>query len=141
MASSSTVSIVASAILLLTSQAAAQGCNSAGEIYVSSFNQFCGASLPSTGGEVYLRKQTKCWICEDIVKGYMKNGMQYLPPSGTNFSPDDRTTHTMGGDFFVFGYDADGIYQGDSAWNDATIGGWPPAYTCTCMNMCPSRCS
>ena len=87
------------------------------------FNQFCSGALPE--GSAELREQSKCWICEDIIRAYL-NDNSYLPPAGTNFSPTS-TTFTLGFDFFVFGYDADGFYQGTPGWNDAGLGGWPPA--------------
>ena len=98
----------------------------AASIYISSFNTFCSGALPE--GSAELREQSKCWICEDIIRAYIGD-MTYLPPAGTNFSPTD-TTFTLGYDFFVFGYDADGFYQGTPGWNDACGAdgcGWPPA--------------
>ena len=58
--------------------------------------------------------------------------MTYLPPAGTNFSPDPSVSHTLGYDFFVFGYDSTGFYQANPGWNDAGLGGWPPAYVGDC---------
>ena len=58
--------------------------------------------------------------------------MTYLPPAGTNFSPDPSVSHTLGYDFFVFGYDRTGFYQANPGWNDAGLGGWPPAYVGDC---------
>ena len=105
----------------------------AASIYISSFNQFCSGSVPS--GTVALREQSKCWICEDTIRAYvngMAAGNAYLPPAGTNFSPDPAVNFTLGYDFFIYGYDSTGYYQGDVGWNDAAIGGWPPAYTGDC---------
>ena len=112
-----------------TSTMAAQAAASAAaSIYVSSFNQFCGGTLPE--GSAELREQSKCWICQDIVQAYLGD-MSYLPPAGTNFSPTG-TSFTLGYDFFVFGYDAGGHYQGTPSWNDAGLGGWPPGYVGDC---------
>jgi hypothetical protein len=90
-----------------------------------------------------VRQQTKCWICEDTVKSYINSmaaGEPYLPPAGTEFSPDPRTNYILGGDFFVYGYDADGIYQAMYAWNDvsSSAAGWPPTLpddkACSCAH-------
>ena len=150
MVSSSVCGLVATiAVLTLQGATETSAQDTASQLYISSFNQFCSGSLPHTD-EFYLRKQTKCWICEDLVKGYVKSkaaGDPYMPPAGTDFSPDPRTTYTLGGDFFVFGYDADGFYQVKPTWNDATQAGWPPPYTCDCKNSydedlssCKSAC-
>eukprot|EP01043_Picozoa_sp_COSAG02_P067292 COSAG02_NODE_10765_length_1862_cov_2.943279_1_plen_339_part_01 len=109
------------------------GTDSGDSIYVSSFNEFCSGALPD--GVTAVREQTKCWICEDVIRAYinsMEAGTPWLPPAGTNFSPDASVQHILGFDFFVFGYDADGNYQGSPAWNDAGLGGWPPAYVGDC---------
>jgi hypothetical protein len=104
----------------------------AASIYLSSFNEFCSGALPD--GVTALREQSKCWICEDVGRAYINSmsGTPYLPPAGTNFSPVTDLMFTLGYDFFVFGYDADGNYQGTPGWNDAGLGGWPPAYTGDC---------
>jgi hypothetical protein len=110
------------------------GGESPGGIYVDSFNQFCSGALPD-GTTTELRQQSKCWVCEDTIRAYisgMADGTPYLPPAGTNFSPDPAVTFTLGYDFFIYGYDADGSYQGSPAWNDAGLGGWPPVYTGDC---------
>jgi hypothetical protein len=109
------------------------GDSSAGAIYVNSFNQFCSGALPE--GSAELREQSKCWICEDVIRAYL-NDNSYLPPAGTNFSPTS-TSFTLGFDFFVFGYDAAGFYQGTPGWNDGGVansdgGFWPPGYTGDC---------
>eukprot|EP01046_Picozoa_sp_COSAG06_P055269 COSAG06_NODE_10110_length_1748_cov_12.577926_2_plen_344_part_01 len=110
------------------------GGDTGGAIYISSFNEFCSGALPS--GVTALREQSKCWICEDIIRAYigqMQSGADlYLPPAGTNFSPDPAVSFTLGYDFFIYGYDADGVYQGTPGWNDGGLGGWPPAYTGDC---------
>ena len=106
------------------------GTDTGGSIYVSSFNEFCSGALPD--GVTAIREQSKCWICEDIIRSYLNGGMSWLPPAGTNFSPDSSVQHILGYDFFVFGYDSDGNYQGTPAWNDAGLGGWPPAYVGDC---------
>ena len=104
----------------------------AASIYISSFNEFCSGELPN--GVTALREQSKCWICEDFIRAYINTmgDTPWMPPAGTNFSPDPSVTFTLGFDFFVFGYDAGGNYQGTPAWNDAGLGGWPPAYVGDC---------
>ena len=92
----------------------------------------CDSHSPTGTGDTYIRQQTKCWICEDLIKGYFNSiaaGSPYLPPVGTNFSPDSRTTYTLGGDFFVFGYTTDGLFYGMPEWNEysSTATGWPPS--------------
>ena len=111
-----------------SSAAAEAQATAAASIYISSFNTFCSGALPE--GSAELREQSKCWICEDIIRAYL-NDNSYLPPAGTNFSPTS-TTFTLGFDFFIFGYDAAGFYQGTPGWNDAGLGGWPPAATGDC---------
>ena len=109
------------------------GGDTGGSIYVSSFNEFCSGALPD--GVTALREQSKCWICEDTIRAYLNSmaaGSPWLPPAGVNFSPDSSVQHILGFDFFVFGYDSDGNYQGTPGWNDAGLGGWPPAYTGDC---------